>query len=69
VLASAIICSVELAVSSLAPLSSILGLMISINALTGIAEGIITVMIYEVIKSIRPDIIWLHLPGFKKYSN
>jgi len=63
--ASAIVCSVELALSRLAPLTSILGLMISINALTGIAEGIITVLIYEVIKSNRPDIIWMLQPGFK----
>ena len=63
--ASAIICSFELALSRLAPLSSILSLMISINALTGIAEGIITVMIYEVIKSNRPDIIWMITSGFK----
>jgi cobalt/nickel transport system permease protein len=54
---SAVSCSVELALSQLAPFANILSLMVAINALTGLVEGIVTVMIYEVVKSNRPDII------------
>jgi cobalt/nickel transport system permease protein len=54
---SAILCSIELALSQLAPLSHILGLMLFINSITGVFEGLLTIIIYRLVKSNRPDII------------
>jgi cobalt/nickel transport system permease protein len=55
---SAFMCSLELALSELAPLENILSLMLLIHAMAGLLEGLLTVMIYQAIRSARPDILY-----------
>jgi cobalt/nickel transport system permease protein len=54
---SAFMCSLELALSQLAPFGNILSLMLLIHGITGLLEGLLTVMIYQGIRSARPDIV------------
>jgi cobalt/nickel transport system permease protein len=55
---SAFMCSLELALAELAPFGNILSLMLLIHAIAGLLEGLLTVMMYQGIRSVRPDIVY-----------
>jgi cobalt/nickel transport system permease protein len=60
--AGAALCGLELGLSGLAPLEKILSLMIFVHSGIGILEGILTVLIYELIRSNRPDLVFFYVP-------
>ena len=62
-LVSAVFCGFELGLSGLAPLGKILSLMVLVHSGIGILEGLLTVLIYELIRSNRPDLIFFYSPN------
>lgn len=54
---SAILCGMELGFSGLADMKVSIGLLAGVHAVIGLLEGIMTLFIYESIRSIRPDMI------------
>lgn len=58
VLVSSLFCGAELGLSGIAPWGTLLGLMGSIHALIGIMEGILTVLILEMVHNWRPDVLY-----------
>ncbi len=56
--AGALICGLELGLSGLAPLQKIISVMMVVHSVTGILEGILTVLIAELIIANRPDLIF-----------
>lgn len=55
--ASAILCSIELALSDMLELSSALKTMILIYGLTGLIEGVITMFILEFLRKVKPELV------------
>jgi cobalt/nickel transport system permease protein len=58
VLVSSLFCGIELGLSGIAPLGTLLGLMGSVHALIGVMEGIMTVFILEMIRTWRRDAMY-----------
>lgn len=59
ILAAAVACAVELALSGTSPLSIALPAMAGIHALIGIGEGVITALVLSFVKATRPDLLAL----------
>ncbi len=59
VVISALLCSIELGLSGVAPLGTLLKLMGSVHALIGILEGVLTVFIFELVRSWRRDAVYI----------
>jgi len=59
----AALCGLELGLSGLAPFEKILSLMIFVHSGIGVLEGILTVLIYELIRSNRPDLVFFYVPN------
>lgn len=57
VLAAAAACSLEIAASRVFPLSLVMGTMLGIHTLIGLAEGLITVAILKFLLRVRPDLV------------
>ena len=60
VVIGAFFCGVELGLSGLADLSTVVSLMVSVHALIGLLEGTLTLFIFKTIQSIRPDLIYIN---------
>jgi len=56
--AGALLCGLELGLSGLAPLQKIVSVMMVVHSVHGILEGILTVLIFELIMANRPDLIF-----------
>lgn len=57
VVLSATMCAIELSLSGTAPITSVLPIMVSVHAVIGIGEGIITVLVVSFLKKVRPEMI------------
>ncbi len=57
VVAASLACAVELAVSGTAPLSVTLPVMVSVHAVIGLGEGIITALAVGLVLAARPDLV------------
>ena len=59
----AILCGIELGLSGFADWKIVVGLMSGVHAIIGVLEGILTVFIYQAIRHIRPDLIYINQKG------
>ncbi len=55
----ALFTGIELGLAGLADTKITISLMVGIHALIGLLEGIMTVLIYEAVRAIRPDLIYV----------
>ncbi len=60
VVIGALFCGVELGLSGLADLSTVVSLMVGVHAVIGLLEGTLTLFIFKTIQSIRPDLIYIN---------
>jgi len=56
--AGAISCGIQLGLSGLAPLRNIVSVMMAVHSVSGILEGVLTVLIFELIAANRPDLVF-----------
>jgi cobalt/nickel transport system permease protein len=56
---SAVACSIELAISGTSPINVALPTMVSVHALIGIGEGLITVAVLSAVLATRKDLLQL----------
>jgi cobalt/nickel transport system permease protein len=56
----ALFCGLELGLSGLAGMNYTVGVMVSVHAVIGILEGVLTVFIFEAVQAIRPDLVYFN---------
>jgi cobalt/nickel transport system permease protein len=65
VVAGAMACSIELAISDTVPLGTVLPAMLGVHALIGIGEAVITVAAVSAVLATRPDLIGARIPSLR----